>query len=610
MKSRTKLVLPRALPAAQSKKFTLFREELASKAELGAEMAEILWRRDFRAVDAVLDLLNVTAAEVLAARTQIPGIAEAVAQIKLARAENWPILISGDYDADGISSTSILWRCLYRSLDLDALPFIPSRKTDGYGLNRKRLEEQYAKRPFKLLIAVDCGIRDRQLIDELRAQWPELRVVIIDHHSIPSHADGTPDLPEVEALIHPLLPGSEIVPHEVCAAALCWLFASQLRTEFAAGDPLADIELAAIGTVCDVMPLQGWNRKLLQLALPRFAGTENVGLLALAKIAGIEFSNMSSWQIGFQLGPRLNAAGRLGDALTAVRLLSTESNATAHALAHELNELNQTRQQLTQSALQEALTRHESAEQAEVNWQETITNWKQAPEELLYLTSGKLIIVAARGWEEGIVGLIAGKLHERSGLPTIVLTQTESGALVGSARSLPTVDITAAIATQSERLLRFGGHIQAAGMTVTEAEFADFAIGILEVSKSFAAKQLEKETSADGHLDVAAAQADRKLLSQLWHDLKRLEPYGAGFPEPRFVLNGLIIAGAKRFGSAREHLKLQVTPDVELVHFQAPDAELPETAVLLASLGERTWNTRKFLQLRSHGIFVDSQLWS
>ena len=436
------------------------------------------------------------------------------------------IYVYGDYDADGICATSIVFDFLYRELKAKILPHIPSRFEEGYGLNDNALAELVEK-GAKLIITVDCGISNGELI----AKYSRVGVkfIVTDHHTVPADRSG---LELAKAIIHPQL--SPNYPFsDLCGTAVAWKLIVALRRRsqetglIGSFDADKYLDLVALATNCDIMPLKGENRTIVALGLKRVNSKPNPGLKALLEVAQI-YEPIAAYHFGYVLGPRLNASGRVENALSAVKLLTSQDSATQRQLAQKLDDLNKLRQKLTSELLLNA----------EKQVQENLDN--------------KLYFVHGEEWPEGIVGLVAGKLTEKYSRPVLVAS-IKNGVVVGSARSIVKFNITEAISTQAHLLSKYGGHAQAAGYTLDHAHLDEFKAGLVEIANT---QLSDLDLQADLIIDakVSLADIDKKSIAEM----QKLEPFGFGNRTPTLAVQSLQIISKNTVGKEAKHLKLRL----------------------------------------------------
>lgn len=441
------------------------------------------------------------------------------------------IIIYGDYDVDGVSATSILFDFLFRQLHANVLPYIPSRFEEGYGLNANALQKLIDE-GARLIITVDCGIRDGKLVE--RFSGKQTKFIITDHHEPPADKQSIKELlSSADFVIHPGL-SPKLKFKQICATTVIWDVICELsilsqKRGLIAKDFNSDkyLDLVALATVCDVMPLIEQNRILLKKGIEVMKKTENIGLKELLILAGIVSEDISPYHLGFVLGPRLNAAGRLETAIDAVRLLTSRDITTSRTVAKKLSELNTQRQLITAGLIEEA--------------EEQLNTWG---------VGKKLIFIKGYDWPEGIVGLVAGKLCEKYNKPVLV-SSIRDGKAVGSARSIKGFHITEAISEMSGLLERFGGHAQAAGFTLAESNVDEFSSGLLAIAeKELNDKDLEKTINID--LELINDEFNFDTVEKI----EKFAPFGFGNKQPLVLLSKLTVRNFKLVGSTASHLKV------------------------------------------------------
>ncbi len=420
------------------------------------------------------------------------------------------ILVHGDYDVDGMCSTTIMVKTL-RSLGGRAEPFIPQRLKDGYDLTdvgvRAALEIG-----ARVVVTCDCGTSAVGPVTAL--QDAGVDVIITDHH-----LPGGP-LPPAFAVINPKRPGCPSVDKDLAAVGVAFKLALALVRAFGASENrvLELLDLVALATVADIAPLRGENRVLVRYGLRLLSDTRNVGLRALIRAAGLDHKPLTAGRVGYILAPRLNAVGRLDRALRGVELLMTESEADANRLARDFEELNARRQEIDRRTLDEA----------------------RRMVERLDLDATYGLVLAGEGWHAGVIGIVASRLVEEFGRPTILIA-LDGAEGKGSGRSISPFDLHAGIGECRDLLIRFGGHRAAAGVTIARDQVPAFAERFNAVARrSLSADDLVPEIRADLELPFDAATEDLEAL------LRHLEPFGAGNPAPVLVSRGVTLAGPPR----------------------------------------------------------------
>ena len=437
--------------------------------------------------------------------SQLGDMDRAVQRIVKAIKEKEMILVHGDYDVDGISSTTIMTRTL-RRLGGRVTPFIPHR-SDGYDLTAAGVRAA-ADAGATLVITCDCGTSALAPIAELAGRGVD--VIVTDHH-----LPGGP-LPQAYAILNPRKPGCPSTDKDLCAAGVAYKLALSLTVAMGENpNPVYNmIDLVALATIADVAPLRGENRILARCGLKVMNETKNVGLNAMRRASGLEKKPITSGRVGFILAPRLNAAGRVGSALRGVELLLSTEEAQANPIARELEELNGHRQELDRAVLDQAreMVRALDLEQ----------------------TYG--IVLAAPSWHPGVIGIVASRIVEEFGRPTILIA-LEGDEGKGSGRSISRFDLHAGIGKCRDLLIRFGGHRSAAGVTVARERVADFTRRFNEVAReTLRPEDLVPELRAD--LEVELSDVTDGMESLFRH----IEPCGIGNPAPVLVARGVRVA--------------------------------------------------------------------
>ena len=465
----------------------------------------------------------------------LPGAVAAAEHINRAIAERRRIIVYGDYDVDGMTATSLLWQCL-TLLGANVGYYVPHRLEEGYGLSCEAIAT-LARQGAQMIVTVDCGIGS---IEEARAARElGIDLIITDHHQ-PSAT-----LPDALAIVHPQLPG-QAYPFAGLSGAgvafkLAWLVAKQASGGQKVNDRLRSfllsaLGLAALGTVADVVPLVDENRVLVQHGLVALRERPVLGIAALMKRAELDRKpRLDCEDIGFALAPRLNAAGRLGQAQLAVELLMTASPERADMLAEYIDQLNGSRQSLERSILLSA------GAQAQTQFD---------------AGQDSALVLADRGWHAGVIGIVAGRLAERHHRPVVLVGLDEMGAKpsIGSARSIPGFDVCRALSACSRHLVSHGGHAAAAGLKIEEPHFDAFRAEFCE----YAACQITDEQRV-AELAVDAEVFLSELTLSTVEQLERLAPFGHSNPRPMLCATNVTLSEPpKRMGGGQRHLSLKL----------------------------------------------------
>jgi single-stranded-DNA-specific exonuclease len=488
--------------------------------EFSSIFRQILFNRGIGTASAADSFLNSSNLDTT--RSDLLGIPEAVSRIRTAIENNEQIIIFGDYDADGVTSTALLVITL-RALNANVKEFLPDRVLDGYGLRNSKLEE-LKESGVKLVITVDCGIR---AVEQAKfAQEIGLDLIITDHHT-----PGT-QIPDAIAVINPKQSGDDYPDKDLAGVGVAYKLACALIKTYpdAKIKPEELLDLVAIGTVADLAPLLGENRTIVAQGIENIHRSTRQGIFSLLGIAGVQPVEVNSNKIGFTIGPRINAAGRIASAVDSFDLIISTDPKIAGALAQKLDNINKERQV------------------------ETVNIHEKANELLGEDVEKDFIIFAADpAFNPGVVGLAASRLVEKYYRPAIVANQTETHTR-GSCRSIPEFNITTALEECADLLEHFGGHAAAAGFTVKNENLDAFVQRLKKISK-------EKLDGIDLR-PVVLADINVKLSDltpSLIREITRLEPTGYGNSEPIFITRNLQIRGKRTVGKDKNHLKLTLS---------------------------------------------------
>jgi len=499
---------------------------------------------------------------------QLTGMKIAVERIRGALENNEPIAIYGDYDVDGVTSTALLVQVL-EAYGANVRGYIPNRFDEGYGLNLDALDN-LKEAGVRLVITVDCGIRSPDEV--LHAQTIGLDLIISDHH----HPDGT-NLPPALAVINPKQHNDPYPDKELAGVGIAYKIAEALySTRRPAGNfQLTDLlDLVALGTVADLAPLVGENRVLVRRGIRQIHETKRQGLFSLAGVANTKIDKINAGNIGFMLGPRLNASGRLESALASFELLTTSDIMRAGQLAQQLEVQNRQRQSITRSMQQRA---------------EEIA-MSEDPEAFL-------LFAAHEEFNPGVVGLAASRLTETYYRPAVVAAKGPDETR-GSCRSIPEFHITDALDLCKDLLVRHGGHAAAAGFTVRNESLTELVTRLKEIARDrLEGRDLRQTLTAD--LEVAVEELNFEVLEHLSY----LEPTGYGNPEAVFVARNVKVKSSRTVGSEGRHLKLSLEDSTgavfDCIGFRMGDRRetLPEHIDVMFTLEANEWNGRTTLQL-------------
>lgn len=503
--------ITRAAPSAT------FVEELPP--DLPVLVGRLVWNRGVQDPAAVTSFMRAHYDDLHDAR-RLQGMERAVERVLHAIERGERVAVYGDYDTDGVTGVVLLKQVL-AALNLPVLPYIPHRVNEGYGLNLAAVER--LAQEAQLLITVDCGISN---VDEIgRAQALGLDVIVLDHHTPPAV------LPPAYALVNPKLQGSDYPFKGLAGVGVAYKFVQALHRRVRVplrGRDLLDV--VALGTVADMMPLQDENRVLVKHGLAAINTTTRPGLRALLEAAAVRLP-VSARTIGYTLGPRLNAAGRLDDAIHAYRLLLADTDAEAQTIAHELNAINAERQQLTHTLVERA--------------HQLVTEQNKAGDRIIVLHDDAFVA--------GVVGLVAARLAEHFRRPVLVLERGEHTSR-GSARSVNGFSLIDTLTELADLFDKFGGHTTAAGFTIRNDRLPQFE------------QQLQHIAQRDLHPDllvpplgIDAELPLHRLNLDLIEQVALLEPYGHGNAEPVWATRGLRVVDVRTVGRQQQHLKLRLT---------------------------------------------------
>lgn len=505
------------------------------------------------------DPFDLSAADV---SINVHPLAAALARIRKAVKDHESVVVYADYDADGITAGTIMWEALH-SLGANVMPYIPHRVEEGYGLSVQGIDAVKSQYNPTLIVTVDHGITAAAKVEY--AKELGIDVIVTDHHSRP---ETVPDC----IIVHTT---------SLCGAGVSWFVAKEL-TGIKNQESVA---LACIGTIADLVPLTGANRSIVKAGLSAINTTNRVGLKALIAEAGLTEGSIRTYDISHMLAPRLNAMGRLEHAMDALRLLCTGQESKALLLSRKLGETNKERQNMTT---------------------DTSIHAKLAVEQTIQAGGRKkLLFVAEESYNQGIIGLVAGKLVEEYYLPAIVLSKGEKISKA-SARSISGFNIVEAIRACADLLIDVGGHPMAAGFTVETKN-----LELLQTKLEGIAENLIDEGMLQRTLRVDMDMPLSGVTADLWRAIGEFEPFGFGNTEPVFVTHGIQVADSRLVGKEGKHLKLNVRQDhirVDAIAFGfgSFQSELrKDTSVDIAySIDMNEWNGRRNLQLKVKDIRV------
>jgi single-stranded-DNA-specific exonuclease len=528
-------VLPETSPAGEA-----LARTIAATHNIAPSIARVLVRRGMHSVGEIDAYLNPTLAQ-LHSPALLTGLTAAVARIRKAIANREKILLYGDYDVDGTSSIVIL-KTVLELLGAKANAFVPHRILDGYGMKADRIEEAAAE-GVRLIISVDTGIRAGEVVT--LATNLGIDTIVTDHH-LPEA-----ELPPAVAVLNPNQPGCPYPNKNLCGAGVAFKLAQGLldASDMPVGRRQKIVEsllkIAALATVADIVPLTGENRAIVKLGLDGMADVKNPGLRALLDVSGIKPGTVpTARQVGYQIGPRINAAGRMASANEVLELFFTQDITTARRIAATLDELNRERQD-TEAAMREAILR-------------TIDQDERTRDRVGLVLHGD-------DWHLGVAGIVAGRIAERYRKPVFVLAKQQKDGkqiLKGSGRSIPGFHLLDALEEMKHLFVQFGGHEQAAGVTITQENLAAFVEGF----DACATRKLDDE-SRRLRLEIDEVVTVPDVTGALYDQVQRMAPFGYHNSPPLLAIRGADII-APPITMKGKHIKLTVRQDGRLLNLK------------------------------------------
>lgn len=451
--------------------------------------------------------------------TLLHDMDKAVERIEQAVEKQEQITIYGDYDADGITSTSLIYETLL-SVGANVNYYVPNRFTDGYGPNMDAYQ-RLIDNGTQLFITVDNGVSGKNVIDKVMAAGVD--VVITDHHELPA------DLPNAVAIVHPRYPGSNYPFPDLSGVGVAFKVAWALTGEF----PVEELDLVAIGEIADVVNVTDENHALISYGIQQLRQGMRPGLAALMKLADIKANNLTDQDIGFGIAPRLNALGRIADANDGVKLLTSLDENESQKLAKEVDQANKERQNLVAEIMKEA----EKQANSSANQQE------------------KTLLIVGKGWHQGVLGIVANRIMNETGKPTIVAStdQNNPTLIKGSGRSVDSFNLFNALEAHRELFTTFGGHPAACGLSFDQGNIAPLQIALEEE-----ASQQKFDPTVKQPLPIAMQLEPADVTQQLYNDIQRVAPFGPGNMEPVFELNNVKVVDVKTMGQEHQHLKFSI----------------------------------------------------
>ena len=537
----------------------------AKKLGLEASVANLVYQRGIQTEEALRDFLEPSLDQ-LHDPYELHDMDKAVTRIRQAIENYEQILIYGDYDADGMTSASIVKEAL-EQLGAECQVYLPNRFTDGYGPNASVYKYFIENQGVSLIVTVDNGVAGHEAIE--LAQSMGVDVIVTDHHSMPEV------LPDAYAIIHPEHPEADYPFKHLAGCGVAFKLATALLEEV----QVELLDLVAIGTIADMVSLTDENRILVKYGLSVLKNTQRIGLQELFKIAGIQENEVDEETVGFQIAPRLNALGRLDDPNPAIELLTGFDEEEARDIALMINQKNEERKEIVQKIYDEA---------------KTMVN-----------PDNPVQVLAGEGWNPGVLGIVAGRLLEELHQPVIVLN-IENGLAKGSARSIEAVDIFEALDPHRDLFVAFGGHAGAAGMTLEASKLealSQVLVAYIEDNK------LDLSTKNDLFLDEELSLPD--LTLETLKNFEKLAPFGMDNKKPVFYLKDFKVENARTMGAGNTHLKLKISQAdavFEVVAFGlgnlATEFSQTKNLELAVTLSVNKWNGQTSLQL----MLVDARV--
>ena len=539
--------------------------KIAKKAGLGPEVARLLFERGIQKQESLKKFLEPSL-EDLHDPYLLHDMDKAVERIRQAIEEGENILVYGDYDADGMTSASIVKESL-EQLGAECRVYLPNRFTDGYGPNASVYKYFIEQEGISLIVTVDNGVAGHEAIE--LAQSMGVDVIVTDHHSMPE------TLPDAYAIVHPEHPDADYPFKYLAGCGVAFKLACALLEEV----QVELLDLVAIGTIADMVSLTDENRILVQYGLEMLGHTQRIGLQEMMDMAGIAANEVTEETVGFQIAPRLNALGRLDDPNPAIDLLTGFDDEEAHEIALMIHQKNEERKEIVQSIYEEAKTMVD-------------------PEK-------KVQVLAKEGWNPGVLGIVAGRLLEELG-QTVIVLNIEDGRAKGSARSVEAVDIFEALDPHRDLFIAFGGHAGAAGMTLEVEKLSDLSQVLEDYGREKGADATGKnKLNLDEELDLET------LSLETVKNFERLAPFGMDNQKPVFYIKDFQVESARTMGAGNAHLKLKIfkgEASFEVVAFGqgrwATEFAQTKNLELAVKLSVNQWNGQTALQL----MMVDARV--
>jgi len=513
-----KLAPPKWVPAPETDSELVCR--LASETNLPLNVIKILVNRNIDNAAEIHQFLNPELSD-LKDPFELSGMDKAIERVTRALFDNEKIVVYGDYDVDGITATALLYM-IFNKLGAQVDFYLPNRLIEGYGLSAESIDEAKSK-GVSLIVTVDTGITAVEEVEYARKQG--IDVIVTDHH------EPGESLPEATAIINPKKPGCTY-GGELSGVGVAFKFTQALYRALNQDERELEehLDLVALGTAADIVPLTGENRILTKFGIKQIARTTKPGLKSLAFVSGLMGKDISTGQVVFILAPRINALGRLGDAGQAIRLLSTRDERAAAKIARKLDQENKRRKEIDETTLNEALAQME---------------------EVADLDSDRAIVLAGDGWHQGVIGIVASRLVERYHLPTVMISIT-NGEGKGSARSIPGFHLCEALKECEHLLMKYGGHKYAAGLSIRQENIEAFRKKFIEVSNKYLSlEDIQPKLLID--LEIELSDIDDAFMQAV----ECFSPFGPQNMRPIFLTRNCEVVG-QPYVVGRNHLKMKI----------------------------------------------------
>ncbi len=544
--------------------------------ELNPVILQLLFNRGLTTQDQIDDFFAASYEDQIHDPFLFQDMSKAVKRLFEAVFKKEKVMIFGDYDADGVSASAIMYQAL-TGLGLSTEVYIPFRETEGYSLNQS-VAENIVKQGFNLVVTVDCGISNHREIAYLNQHG--IDTIITDHHQEPAQ------LPSAYAILNPALKNSGYPFRYLCGAGVAFkvvqaimIYQAQenMPIQLPAGFDKWLLDLVAIATIGDICPLTAENRVLVKYGLVVLAKTKRVGLQHMFEVVNNFKGQIDTQYVGWRVVPRLNAAGRIDHASASFKLLTSQDETEVIKLMEVLENNNKKRQQITDSILKQSLDQIGEVTDAD-----------------------KLLVAVGQDWPAGVVGLVAGRLADKHQRPTLIISRDQE-QFVGSGRSIEQFNITEALGQCHDLLVRYGGHSQACGFSLQgQSNYDQFIRKMKQLAhKALKGVELIPTLRIDAVMQLAQADWD------LQQDLGRFEPFGEGNPTPLFLSQDLVVEQIQALGADNKHLRLQVSQEGtqrKLIGFGFGDwcdtLKLGEKIDVVYELSVNEWNGNRELQLK------------